>query len=104
MYFRANFVLHCSFSWGDCYLFPRCRRTNLSPTSTYRTRGAGFGVGVKGGLGERVKVRELAGSGGMLPRKKFTFKASEMSRNESKTVNTDVNVLIVSTKICFLFF
>ena len=39
-----------------------------------------------------------------LPEKKFTFKASEMSRNESRTVNTDVNVLIVSTKICFLFF
>ena len=51
MYFRANFIVHCSFSWGDCYLFPRCRRTNLFPTSTYRARGAGFGVGVGVGGG-----------------------------------------------------
>ena len=41
---------------------------------------------------ERVNERQLgAWCGGMLPRKHFKLKSSEMARNASKIVNTDVN-------------
>ena len=39
----------------------------------------------------------------MHPWKNVKLKGSEMTRNTSKTINTDVN-FIVFTRLCFLFF
>ena len=40
---------------------------------------------------ERVSVRQLGGSGGMLPRENLKLKSSEMARNGSKTAKSEVN-------------
>ena len=36
-------------------------------------------------------MNQLGGSGGMLSKKNFKLKSSEMARNASKTVTTEVN-------------
>ena len=48
-------------------------------------------VGGGGMIRERVSVRQLGGPGSCSPRKELKLKSSEMARNASKTVITDVN-------------